>query len=387
MRRLAMANRGFPLIDYGASRSMFWFTIVVFLHCLVGLFVWFFSRRKESEILKALAVLSKGEHDEGMDSVGVCDLLATAGKALSDHSEQLGNFERSLLTTDTRRPEFSSLGEIREANQSVEQTIDTTLAGLMASCGDLLSEEQSSLKAYREKNSELGSTLEDIKHVELLVEFASTLLGMVRELRTENKAVRDEVAFSREKMIHLLKQASSAEHIARIDTLTQLGNRRAFDEAHSQCEKLRDQSGHPYSVILLDIDHFKSVNDQHGHAAGDAVLSLVSRILRENTKTSDHLCRLGGEEFGILLPRCEEKPARSIAESHRNKIEKTVLRFGNHDISVTVSCGVALAISGTSQSDLLARADAALYTAKREGRNRTCVAVLDKELQDSVSVE
>ena len=383
-----MDKRAFLLIRDGARNPMFWFTVIVILQCLVGLFVWFCSRRKESEILKALEVLSKGEHDKGLDSAGVCDLLATAGKALSEHSEQLGTFERSLLTSDAQRTEFSSLGQIRKANQSVEQTIDTTLAGLIASCGDLLSDEQSSLKAYREKNSELGTTLDGITHVELLVQFASTLLGMVRELRTENKAVRDEVAFGREKIIHLLTQASSAEHIARIDTLTQLGNRRAFDEAHAQCEELRDQSGHPYSVILLDIDHFKSVNDQFGHAAGDAVLSLVSRILRENTKTSDHLCRLGGEEFGILLPRCDEKPARSIAESHRNKIEKTVLRFGNHEISVTVSCGVALAISGTSQSDLLARADAALYTAKRQGRNRTCVdEIFDNELQDSVSVK
>jgi len=383
-----MAKRAFHLIRDGARTPMFWFTVVVILQCLVGLSIWFCSQRKESKILNALAILNNSKHDNGLDGDGVCDLLATVGKALSDHSEQLGNFERSLSTADVGPSEFSSLGEIQKANQSVEQTIDTTIAELIASCGDLLSEEQSSLKAYREKNSELGSKLDSIKHVELLVQFAGTLLDMVRELRAENKGVRDEVATCREKIIHLLTQASSAEHIARIDTLTQLGNRRAFDEAHAQCEELRDQSGHPYSVILLDIDHFKSVNDQFGHAAGDAVLSLVSRILRENTKTSDHLCRLGGEEFGILLPRCDEKPARSIAESHRNKIEKTVLRFGNHEISVTVSCGVALAISGTSQSDLLARADAALYTAKRQGRNRTCVdEIFDNELQDSVSVK
>ncbi len=367
---------------------MFWFTVFVIVPCLAGLFIWFWSQTKESKILNALEILNNSKHDKGLDGAGVCDLLATAGKALSDHSEQLGSFERSLSTADVGRSAFSSLGEIQKANQSVEQTIDKTIAELIASCGDLLSEEQSSLKAYREKNSEFGSKLDSITHVKLLVQFAGTLLDMVRELRAENKVVRDDVASCREKIIQLQTQASFAEHIARVDSLTQLGNRRAFNESHARCEELRGQSRHPYSVILIDIDHFKSINDECGHAAGDGVLSLVARILRENTKTSDHACRLGGDEFGVLLPKCEEKPARSVAESYRKKIEKAVLRFGDHEISVTVSCGVAQAISGTSQSDLLARADAALYAAKRRGRNQTCVdGTLEKEVQESVSVK
>jgi len=192
---------------------MFWFTVFVIVPCLAGLFIWFWSQTKESKILNALEILNNSKHDKGLDGAGVCDLLATAGKALSDHSEQLGSFERSLSTADVGRSAFSSLGEIQKANQSVEQTIDKTIAELIASCGDLLSEEQSSLKAYREKNSEFGSKLDSITHVKLLVQFAGTLLDMVRELRAENKVVRDEVASCREKIIQLVTCCSGRKLI------------------------------------------------------------------------------------------------------------------------------------------------------------------------------
>jgi diguanylate cyclase (GGDEF)-like protein len=363
---------------------MLWIAVILIVQCLVlGLMGWFVFLRNDSTIQRMLTVSEEPEQDIGLDSVRVCDLLATAGRALSDHSEQLCCFERSLCTEEAERPEFSSLGEIQQANQHVEHTIDTTIAGLMAACGDLLSEEQSSLEAYRDKNSAFGSTLDSIKHVESLVQFAGTLLDMVRELRTENKTVRDEVSIGQEKIIQLVTQASSAEQIARVDSLTQLSNRRAFDESHAECEEKREQSGQPYSLIILDIDHFKSVNDKYGHAAGDGVLSLVARILSENSKTSDHVCRLGGEEFGVLLPRCEEIAARSVAEGYRHHIESAKLSYGKHEISVTVSCGVAQAIPSTSKSDLLERADAALYAAKTRGRNQTCAdGNLDEERQE-----
>lgn len=271
---------------------------------------------------------------------------------MSCHSEDLGSFERSLRADDHERPDFSSLGKIRQANRCVEYAIETTIEGLIAACGDLLKEEQSSLEAYRDQNSALGSTLDRIKSEDLLIQFADTLLGMVRELRAESNIVQNELAASKDKIIQLLTRASTAEQIARVDTLTQLANRRAFDEAHDQCKELQDQTGQPYSLILLDVDNFKTVNDQYGHAAGDALLSLVARLLRENSKTSDHACRLGGDEFAVLLPRCGEGPARSVADGYCRKIESSVLLYGSHEISITVSCGVAQAMPGKPQSHL-----------------------------------
>jgi len=275
---------------------------------------------------------------------------------------------------------LSSLGRMRQSNQRVEQAVETSLAGLIVACGDLLGQERSSLEAYREKTCTLDETLGGIKHEELLVQIAGALLGMVHELRTENKVVQEEVAAGKDKIIELLTRASSAEQNARVDVLTQLPNRRAFDEAYAECEQVQSQTGEPFCLVLLDIDHFKSVNDQYGHAAGDAVLAMLGRVLRENCKTHDHACRLGGEEFAVLLPRCDERSARNVAERLRLKIESATLRHGEHKIPVTVSCGVAQAVPSKSQSHLLERADAALYAAKTKGRNQTCAdAWLDGE--------
>ena len=207
---------------------------------------------------------------------------------------------------------------------------------------------------------EKGLDSAHVSHEELLVHIACTLLDINRELRAECKVVQNAVTAGNDQIIQLLARASSAEQLARVDTLTELPNRRALDEAYAQCEIVQDQDGQPFSLILLDIDHFKAVNDDFGHAAGDALLVLVARILRQNCKTADYACRVGGEEFAVLLPRCKERSARSVAERYRQKIESASLCYGNHEISITVSCGVAQAIPGKSQANLLKRADTAL---------------------------
>jgi len=367
---------------------MLWFAVIIVAQCLVlGLIGWFVCVKNQTAVLDALNVRTSEQGNKSRETAQVCKLLANAGKALSDHHQTLEGFERSLETAKEGDPIVASLVDIRQANQRVEKAVESTIEGLIAACGDLLGEEQSSLESYRANTSAIDNALDGIKQEEILVQIAGTLLGMVRELRAENKAVQKDVAASKDKIIHLLTRASSAEQIARVDTLTQLPNRRAFDEAHARCEEIQDQCGQPFSLILLDIDHFKSVNDEYGHAAGDAVLSLFARILRENCKTSDHACRLGGEEFAVLLPRCEEKAALAIAECYRQKIEAAVLHYGTHQISITVSCGVAQSIPGKSQAHLMERADVALYVAKTEGRNKTCVdSAVDEEQLDMAGV-
>ncbi|MDP6558112.1 MAG: GGDEF domain-containing protein [Pirellulaceae bacterium] len=351
---------------------MDWVVGIVVQCFVLGLIGWFLARRNDSAIRNALTV-QKPEQDKGLDSAQVCNLLATAGKTLSDHSEKLGSFERSLQFANDPQCDFPALGGIRRANQCAEQAIETTIAGLVAACDDLLSEEHSSLEAFQETTIAIDTAREGIKHGELLVHIACTLLDMNRELRTEHKTVQNEVAAGKDQIIHLLSRASSAEQLARVDTLTELPNRRALEEAFTQCEKVQDQNGQPFSLILLDIDHFKAVNDTFGHAAGDALLVLVARILRENCKTADFACRVGGEEFAVLLPRCAEQPAKFVAERYRHEIESASLHYGDREIAITVSCGVAQAIPGKPQANLLKRADTALYTAKTRGRNQTCV--------------
>jgi diguanylate cyclase (GGDEF)-like protein len=351
---------------------MDWFAGIVAQCVILGLIGWYLARRSETAILNALKVHTSAQAN-GLKSAQVGDPLPTPGKIVSDHSEKPVSFEQSPQDADDSQNGVSLLNATRQASLFADQDVDTTIAGLVAACDGLLDEERSSPDACQETTDESDATDENTNHAELLVHIASTLLEMNRELRVEFNVVQNEVAASKDQIIQLLTRASSAEQMARIDTLTELPNRRALDEAFSHFEEILGQTGQPFSMILLDIDHFKEVNDSYGHDAGDALLVLIARSLRENSKTADFVCRVGGEEFVVLLPRCSERPATAVAERYRQAIEVESMQYGDEDISITVSCGVAQAIPGKTQANLLKRADTALYSAKSRGRNQTCV--------------
>jgi diguanylate cyclase (GGDEF)-like protein len=165
------------------------------------------------------------------------------------------------------------------------------------------------------------------------------------------------------------------ERQATEDPLTGLFNRRHF-ELCFEAELLRSLRGHhPLSLIVIDIDHFKRVNDTGGHPKGDFVLKTVAAAMKSHTRTTDTLGRLGGEEFAVLLPDTPLEGAAYVAESLRQIIESP--RFApwpGHDGKITASVGCATLAAGERGPDLMHRADAALYAAKQGGRNRVVCA-------------
>lgn len=155
------------------------------------------------------------------------------------------------------------------------------------------------------------------------------------------------------------------EHMSMSDPLTGLGNRRAFDEALTM-EMARARRAHgSMGVVILDVDHFKQFNDRHGHQAGDDALVTVARVLAQEARAEDRACRIGGEEFALLLPGADDVAAAAVAERVRQAIETNSAPAAG----VTVSMGVA-ASRGDDPRGLLATADARLYVAKAAGRNR-----------------
>lgn len=166
-------------------------------------------------------------------------------------------------------------------------------------------------------------------------------------------------------------QRLQLEAIALRDPLTGAGNRRGMDEELrlAMADSLR--SGRPLGLLVLDLDHFKFVNDTYGHLAGDEVLRRMADLVRGNTRMADRFFRMGGEEFSLLLPGVTAGSLREVAEKLRQAVERD-LRCG--DRPITVSVGAALFRPGESTAQWLARADAAMYEAKRQGRNRTVVA-------------
>jgi diguanylate cyclase (GGDEF)-like protein len=158
--------------------------------------------------------------------------------------------------------------------------------------------------------------------------------------------------------------------LAREDPLTGLPNRRAFDEALARELARADRSGAPLAAVALDVDHFKRVNDGHGHAAGDAVLAAVARRAASALRAGDLLARIGGEEFAALLPGADLPAAAEVAERIRAAVGGAAIEVGGVALPVTVSLGCAAREAGEAGPGLLARADARLYAAKAGGRNR-----------------
>ncbi|MDX8153758.1 diguanylate cyclase [Patulibacter brassicae] len=167
-----------------------------------------------------------------------------------------------------------------------------------------------------------------------------------------------------------------AEREALTDPLTGLANRRRFDELLRTAVDRAQRDGQPLSLLVIDLDHFKSINDRFGHQTGDAVLREVAWVLRDGVRGLDAPARLGGEEFGVLLPATDAEGALMLAERLRESVQR--LRVVTEDglqISVTTSIGAGTVGGlGATGASLVAVADGALYEAKRSGRNRTVTA-------------
>ena len=160
---------------------------------------------------------------------------------------------------------------------------------------------------------------------------------------------------------------------ASIDHLTGLLNRRAFLDAARGLSTRRGDRGEPVTMFMLDLDHFKMINDRFGHAIGDEALRTFAEVARTNMRENDIIGRLGGEEFAVIVPESIEFAAR-IAERLRAGFAEAGVTIGGHAIGATVSIGAATSCDPEADiHGLLARADAALYRAKNDGRNRVCI--------------
>lgn len=171
------------------------------------------------------------------------------------------------------------------------------------------------------------------------------------------------------------------------DSLTGLSNRRHFNAVMASEVDRVARSGEAALLLLIDIDHFKSVNDSHGHAAGDEVLRVVAKTLQTCVRPMDTLARFGGEEFVVILPSCQPSFGHVVAERIRRAVENTVIPIPSGlDVQVTISIGGAFALQWIrSTSELwIDRADQQLYLAKTTGRNRLC---LEPPPESNVSAE
>lgn len=226
-----------------------------------------------------------------------------------------------------------------------------------------------------------ASSLDDLRHtIDVHLESISTdLLAMVEAERARNEEAERAVTTLNTQLQDLesetlqLRETLKEVHAKAVqDALTGIANRLGYEERMRQEHARWNRHGRPLSLVVFDIDFFKAINDQYGHQAGDRVLVTVAEQMSSQIRQSDFFARYGGEEFVLLLPETALDEARALADKLRQDIERCRFRYADAPVPVTISCGVAEFRAGDEPQAVFERADAALYNAKRSGRNRCC---------------
>jgi two-component system cell cycle response regulator len=287
------------------------------------------------------------EHTLSQDACSVA--YANSGQ------EAIAIFEReqpSLVITDWEMPDFSGI-ELCQRIRAGSDSSRYTYVILLTSNAD----KQNVVKGLSAGADDYLTKPFDRGELLARVRVGRRLIDLHRQIEAKNRLL---------------------EELALTDALTGVPNRRAIEEWAARQLSGAARHGFPFWVVLVDLDHFKSVNDTYGHDAGDAVLKRFAEILKSNTRQSDISGRIGGEEFLQVLTHAEEKSVQLVVERIRKQTEAEEFHCGDKRVKVTASFGVAGFCGKVAPafSQLVRQADAALYKAKNAGRNRVEIETL-----------
>ena len=298
----------------------------------------------------------------------VSDLIARARSVVQEEKRE---FESFLSELTSRLKEFEDELGISETNREEtrqqREELDAALEGEVRGLQDSI-EGAASLDALKSDIKKRLDTLEvhleakrrlETKRTEQVRDEIQTLTKRMQALEEEAEVLR----------INLEQQREQAYR----DALTELPNRLAWDETLASEFSRWQRYGRPLVLCVLDIDHFKRINDTFGHKAGDKLLRLVAKIASRSTRDSDFLARYGGEEFAMLMPETELAGAEVVAEKLRHAVANCGAHFNQQKVPVTISCGLTAFVEGDTPESAFERADKALYRAKQGGRNRCVV--------------
>ena len=238
---------------------------------------------------------------------------------------------------------------------------------------NLITEALAMSARYDDSLSGASRKLEVAQSREQVKTVVGSLMKSTREMRDTNKALEDRLTLSKSEISNLQQSLEAIRAESLTDPLTGLGNRKYFDRSIDSAVQNALASGEPLSLLMFDIDHFKSFNDSYGHLTGDQVLRLVGMSLRQTIKGQDITARYGGEEFAVVLPNTALRQALTVADHIRRAVmAKELKKKSTGEIlgRVTISVGVAMLKPDDDTDSLIERADACLYAAKRNGRNR-----------------
>lgn len=282
---------------------------------------------------------------------------------------EIAGLNTFLLTIRSRLDEVSGHivheDEVRAEAAEARRELDQEVRRSLGSVRDSMSEASDVEELKREIEAQLAVIDDQVgEYLGSETQRAENAEARSREMALKLEAVQRESETLRTKLVKARERAVR-------DSLTGLPNRLAYNE-RLQAEFARHRrAGHPLSLVVLDIDKFKAINDTYGHLAGDRVLKHMARELSSQIRTQDFFGRYGGEEFVLLLPDTDRDGARELAEKLRVHMQTRRFTYKKSPVTVTISCGVAQFAPGDTTDTAFRRADEGLYAAKANGRNRT----------------
>ncbi|HEY8596542.1 MAG TPA: GGDEF domain-containing protein [Devosiaceae bacterium] len=297
-------------------------------------------------------------------AAGVFPALNARINALLDQPMPIGTDEINMIYV-----EFLSPNDLNERISNVSQQMSLKMVAVHEAIDAALANANSYSGSLQAATGDLGSEI-DQRH---LRELALQLLKETRHMQDTNRRLETKLEESRGDIEGLQRDLDEVRRESMQDALTKIDNRKSFDEGLARAIAAANESGAPLSLVLADIDHFKTFNDTFGHQTGDQVLRLVANTLKSNIKGQDMAARYGGEEFAAILPNTDLGGAVHLAENIRRAIQaKELLRRSTNEKlgRITASFGVARFRQGETPASLIERADRCLYAAKHRGRNK-----------------
>jgi diguanylate cyclase len=258
---------------------------------------------------------------------------------------------------------------IRKAGDQIHSTIQNV--------SGVVRDVKSATTEYSGKLDGVSHRMEGVKDAGELKSILQNVMADTNQMIAQNQRLEQQLDQSSQIMEELQRNLETVRREALTDGLTGLSNRKAFDSELRRISEEAVSMGQPFTLMMLDIDHFKSFNDNYGHLVGDQVLRLVARTLTDGVKGRDIAARYGGEEFAIILPETNLQAGVVVGNALRKAVAtKDVINraTGEKLARITMSVGVAEYAPGEEVDDLIERADAALYTAKHNGRNQVAAA-------------
>ena len=256
----------------------------------------------------------------------------------------------------------AKLNELRQAISTVTRHLSLQMATLLEDMDD-----------YDSVLHNCESQLSPNADVNVLSQLITTLLEETKKARTAGQSTAAAARELNKEIVSLRALMAVLSEETLVDSLTDVGNRRAFDQMLAQTLRRSHQAQHKFCLLMMDIDHFKQFNDSYGHLAGDSVLRYVAKNIKKSIKGQDFVARYGGEEFSLILPNTDYRGGMVVAQAIADKISQRALTAGKDARPigrVTLSIGVAIFQLGDDADKLIGRADNSLYRAKADGRNK-----------------